>query len=165
MARVIVVMGVAGAGKTTLGRALAAALGWRFVDGDDLHPPANVRKMSAGIPLEEADRVPWLTAVHAAIARAIDRRDPTVVACSALEVRYRLALRGDLRGVRFVYLRVPPPALRERLRSRSDHFAGVELLDSQLQALEEPDDAEAMTLDGTRPAEELIGTIRREYGL
>ena len=166
MASVIVLMGVAGAGKTTVGRALAAELGWRFVDADGLHPPSNVRKMSAGVPLGEADRVPWLAAVYAAIVRALDRREPAVVACSALKARYRFALRGELRGVRIVYLRVLASVLRERLRSRPAHFAGVELLESQLQALEEPEHEEdVVTLDGTLPPPELIGAMRREFGL
>src|SRR5690348_440910 len=91
---VVVVMGVSGAGKTTVGTALAAALGWRLVEGDDLHPAANKDKMRAGVPLSESDRTPWLATLHAVIVQAIDRREHLVMACSALRDRYREVLRG-----------------------------------------------------------------------
>jgi gluconokinase len=160
---VVILMGVAGSGKTLIGRALAAELGWRFVDADDFHAPSSVNKMTAGVPLDDADRAPWLAALHTVIARAIDRRESLVVACSALKARYREALRGDLRPVRFVHLAADEDTLRKRLETRRDHFAGASLLRSQLAALEPPDDA--VTLDATKPPERLLAAIRTELGI
>jgi len=160
---VIVVMGVTGAGKTTAGTLLATTLAWPFVEGDSLHPPANVDKMRAGIPLTETDRAPWLAAIHAVIAGAVERRESLVVACSALKERYRDLLRGDCRGVRFVYLRVIPSVAVERTATRTGHFAGPALVPSQFQALEEPGDA--MIVDGTMPPEQIVADVRRELGM
>src|SRR5947208_10062384 len=108
-------MGVAGAGKTTIGRALADELGWRFIDGDDWHTPPAIAKMRRGIALTDADRAPWLEALHGFIAAALDRRAHLVLACSALHERYRVALRGALEPVRFVYLKADEATLRRRL--------------------------------------------------
>ncbi len=163
VAMVIVIVGVPGAGKTTIGRSLAVELGWRFVEGDDLHPRANVDKMRAGLPLTDADRAPWLAALHAIVARAIDRREHTVAACSALKERYHEALRGNLRTVRFVYLRASPAVLRHRLANRRGHCFNGALLDDQLQTLEEP--ADALTLDATCPPEAIRSAIRDEFGV
>jgi gluconokinase len=160
---VIVLIGAAGAGKTTTGRALADALGWRFVDGDDHHAPAAIAKMRAGVPLSDADRAPWLATLHGIIASAIDRRESLVVACSALRQRYRDALRGNLRSVRFVYLEAAAATLRRRLADRSPHFAGPELLDSQLAALEPPSDA--LTIDAAVPTPQIVARIRYEFGV
>jgi gluconokinase len=162
---IIVIMGVSGAGKTTVGHALAVELGWRFIEGDDAHPAGNVEKMRAGVPLTDADRAPWLATLHAAIARAIDRREQTVIACSALKARYREQLRGDLRTVRFVYLRAAPAVLRRRLAERRAHFFNPALLDSQLESLEEPDEEDALIVDGAWPPERILGTIREAFGV
>jgi gluconokinase len=162
---VIVIMGVSGAGKTTVGHALAVELGWPFVEGDEAHPAANVAKMHAGVPLTDADRAPWLAALHAVVARAIERREHTVMTCSALKARYREQLRGRLRTVRFVYLRVAPPLLERRLAERRSHFFNPALLRSQLEALEEPDDLEALVVDGAAPPERILGTIRDAFGV
>jgi gluconokinase len=160
---VIVILGPAGAGKTTVGLALAAALGWRFVDGDDFHSPAAVAKMRAGIPLTDAERAPWLASIHDVVAATLDRRGHLVVACSALKERYRTMLRGNLHTVRFVYLKVDEQTLGRRLADRGGHFAGPMLLASQLADLEEP--ADALTIDATEPLERIVATIRNELGL
>ena len=155
-------MGPAGCGKSTVGRALAFATGWPFVDGDDYHPPANVRKMRAGLPLTDADRAPWLATLHAILARAIDRREGLVLACSALKERYRNVLAGGLHPVRFVYLAGGKDLLHRRLENRS-HFAGAQLLESQLADLEEPRDA--LVVDAAAPVDWIVATARRELGL
>jgi len=163
---VIVLAGAAGAGKTTVGRALAAALGWRFVDADDYHSPADVAKMRAGIALTDADRAAWLATLHGVLATAIDRRESLVLACSALKQRYRDILRSNLRGVRFVYLKATESTLRARLASRAGHFFGPTLVASQLVTLEEPRDAQdAVTIDATWPPEQIIRAIRNEFGV
>jgi gluconokinase len=160
---VVVVMGAAGAGKSTVGGALAAALTCRFIDGDAYHSAAAIAKMGAGVPLTDDDRAPWLASLHAAIAAATDRRQPLVVACSALHERYRLVLRGGLPGVRFVYLKTDEATLRRRLDARTGHFAGPALVASQLAELEEPD--EAITIDATRPVAEIVEAVRYELGV
>lgn len=156
-------MGVAGSGKTTIGRALANSLGWPFVDADDYHSRENIARMRRGLPLTDADRVPWLAALHGVIARALDRRESLVLACSALKERYRVALAGGLRTVRFVYLTAPEAVLRDRLANRTDHFARPNLLDSQLATLEPP--ADALEIDATLPVDQIVVRIRREFGL
>jgi gluconokinase len=160
---VVVLFGAAGAGKTLVGRALADTLGWRFVDGDDLHSPAAIAKMRAGTALSDADRAPWLASLHQAIAIALGRREPLAVACSALKARYRERLRGDLPGVRFVYLKADETTLRHRLTERAGHFFGPALVPSQLAALEEPEDE--LTIDATEPPERIVAAIRYEFGL
>jgi carbohydrate kinase (thermoresistant glucokinase family) len=160
---VVILIGAAGAGKTTVGKALATALSWRFVDGDDYHAPASIAKIRAGVPLSDADRAPWLASLHRAIAAALDRREGVVVACSALRDSYRRTLQGGLHPVRFVYLEADESTLRRRLVERAAHFAGPALLASQLATLEEPGDA--LTIDATRPPEQIVDTIRYEFGL
>lgn len=161
---VVILMGVAGAGKTTVGRALASALAWPFVDADDYHTPQNVARMRSGTALTDDDRAPWLAALHAVVARAIDRREPLVLACSALKASYRRTLAAGLRTVRFVHLTAPEAVLRDRLAGRRDHFARPNLLDSQLAALEPPD-GDALVIDATRSAEEIVATIRDAFGI
>jgi len=164
-------MGTAGAGKTTIGRALADALGLRFVDADDLHSPENKARMQRGEPLTDADRAPWLAAVRDVIAAQL--ADPgrgwtsgrgAVVACSALKKSYRVALVPEhaARGsVRFVYLRVPRAVLHARLEARRDHFAPPALLESQLATLEEPDASEnAVVVDGAQASEVVVTAIK-----
>ena len=158
-------MGAAGAGKTTIGARLAADLTWPFVDGDDRHPPRNVAKMHAGIALTDADRAPWLASLHATVARATDRRENLVLACSALTRSYREVLRGDSRSVRFVYLKTSEGELSRRLSDRTGHFVGPALLASQLATLEEPSSQEALTLDAGWTPDRIVRAIRREFGV
>ena len=162
---VIVVMGPAGAGKSTVGQALASRLGCPFVDADDHHPPANVARMARGEALTEADRRPWLARLHALVARAVDRREPLVLACSSLTTSHRDQLAGGLRQVRFVYLKTPREVLAARLAARRAHFAGPPLLVSQLATLEEPGNDEALTVDGAAEVETIVGHIRLEFGV
>jgi gluconokinase len=160
---VVILMGAAGAGKTTVGRALAEQLGCRFVEGDDYHSPAAIAKMHAGVALSEADRLPWLASLHTVIVSALDRRETLVVACSALKERYRDLLRGDLRTVRFVYLEAGADTLAQRLAERHGHFAGPALLASQLADLEPPRDA--LTIDATQSPAAIVAVVRHEFGL
>jgi gluconokinase len=135
---IVVVMGVSGSGKSTVGRLLARELGWDFQDGDQFHPAANVEKMHAGIPLSDADRRPWLQAIDDSIDKIRDAQGHAVVACSALKRSYRRILIGDRPDVRLVYLKGDAPLIARRLAGRHGHFMPPELLDSQFQALEEP---------------------------
>ena len=135
---VLVVMGVAGAGKTTVGELIAARLGWPFVDGDDLHPAANIEKMRGGTPLTDADRAPWLAAIGAWIDARASASEPGVVACSALKRAYRDVLRQGRPQVRIVYLRGSQAQIAERLAHREGHFWPAKLLASQFADLEEP---------------------------
>jgi gluconokinase len=152
--RPVVVMGVSGSGKTTVGEALAAALGVPFVDGDALHPAANVAKMAAGIPLDDADRAPWLDAIAAVLATG-----PVVVACSALKRAYRDRLRAGSPELELVFLEVDPATLLDRMTHRR-HFMPPSLLDSQLAALEPPAlDEHAITVDGALPLVEVVETL------
>jgi gluconokinase len=160
--RVVVVMGVSGAGKTTVGSLLAKELGWSFHEGDALHPPGNVRKMSAGIPLTDDDRGPWLDRLRALIEGCLERGEPAVIACSALKHAYRRRLAGGLRGVRFVHLAGDPGLIAERLARRRGHFMRPEMLASQLAALEEP--ADALRVDVAAPPKAIVRTIRAELG-
>jgi gluconokinase len=162
MTPAVVVMGVSGAGKTTLGRALAEALGVEFIEGDAFHPADNVAKMSRGEPLDDADRWPWLDRLAAEFAHAAAERRGLVLACSALKRAYRDRLRRGARGLRLVYLKGDKALIRARLVSRRGHFMPPGLLDSQFAALEEPGTDEApVVIDVTPPLPILVGDIPR----
>ena len=153
----IVVMGVSGSGKSTVGALLAARLGLPFIDGDDLHPRANKRKMAAAIPLDDADRAPWLDAVAAALAGA-----PKVVACSALKRSYRDRLRAASPIIRFIYLAGTPKLLAQRLRARPHEFMPPVLIDSQLAILQPPgSDENALALDIRLSPDALVDSAAR----
>lgn len=156
-------MGVSGSGKTTLGHLLSRELGWSFYEGDDLHSPANVDKMSRGIPLTDADRLPWLEALRDLIDRCVRWEENAVIACSALKRDYRRILRGGHPEVVFVHLTADPRLIAGRLERRTGHFAGPALLASQLATLEKPEHALAIDVSG--PPEETVATIRRHLGL
>jgi gluconokinase len=154
----VVVMGVSGCGKSSLGAALAAAGGWPFLEGDDFHPAANIARMRAGLPLDDADRAPWLAALAAAIAGHLHAGRSVVASCSALKRAYRDTLR-QAGPLRFIYLPVPPDELRRRMRERS-HFMPPALLDSQLATLEEPAPDEAALVLPPAPPEAMLAQAR-----
>jgi gluconokinase len=159
---VIVVMGVAASGKTTVGHLLAEDLGWAFYDADDFHPDSNVEKMSRGVPLDDEDRRPWLESLRELIRECLSLGRDAVLACSALKESYRERLLIDGR-VELAYLKASRAVIRERLAERSGHFMKAGMLDSQFAALEEP---EASThYDGTRPPAELVREIRSRLGV
>jgi gluconokinase len=158
---VIVLMGVSGSGKTTVGTRLADALGWAFADADDFHPPANVEKMRRGEPLTDEDRWPWLRAIREHIRNRLADEEPAVVTCSALKGSYREALLDDVDGAELVYLRGSYDLIRERLEARTDHFFDAEMLDSQFEALEPPSSDEALVVDVDASPDAIVDTIRR----
>ncbi len=134
---IVVVMGVAGVGKTTVGNLLASQLGWKFADADAYHSPENIKKMASGTPLTDADREPWLRALRHAIQSWIATHQNVVLACSALKESYREYLAVDS-AVRFVYLSGSFPLIEERIRQRAGHYMRGELLESQFETLQEP---------------------------
>lgn len=155
---IVVLMGVCGSGKTTVGRALAAELHWQFLDADDLHPQANVAKMASGLALTDDDRWPWYDRIVVELRRHTVERAHVVVACSALKQAYRdrLAQGGD---VRFAYLKGDAASIEPRLAGRSGHFMPPALLASQFAALEEPSDA--IIVDVTQPIAAQVAAIAR----
>ena len=160
---VILIMGVAGSGKTTVGRQLAASLGWSFRDADEFHPAASVAKMSAGIALDDEDRAPWLAAIRAHIAGCLARGEDGVVTCSALKETYRDAVIPDPARVRIVHLSGDFSLVLKRIGERKDHFMKENMLRSQFDTLEPPKDA--LVLDIAEPPGELVAKIRRAFGL
>jgi gluconokinase len=156
----IVVMGVSGCGKSTVGRQLAQGLGLRFIEGDDLHPPRNVALMAAGTPLTDADRHDWLQTIATLLSDAAARGQGAVVSCSALKRRYRDQLRQGAPDLAFVHLHGPASLLASRLQSRAGHYMPATLLQSQLDTLEPPQaDEAALNFDITQPAEAIVAAL------
>ena len=152
---ILILMGVVGSGKTTVGIELANKLGWQFADGDDFHSQANIEKISHGIALTDSDRAPWLAALADAIGKWNSERRNVVLACSALKRSYRTQLRAP--GVQFIYLKGDYDLIAARLHSRHGHFATESILKSQLADLEEPDDA--ITIDVEKSPGEIVAEI------
>jgi gluconokinase len=159
---IVVVMGVTGVGKTTIGRLVAQDLGWAFLDADDFHPPANVAKMRSGVPLTDADREPWLTALRAEIDARLARGESAVFACSALKQSYRDRLHANA-AVCFVHLRGDAALIRARLLARSGHYMDPGLLVSQFAALEEP--TGVIVVDVSATPREIASRIEGELGV
>ena len=161
---IVVLMGVSGSGKTTVGKQLAGDLGWPFLDADDFHPPANVEKMRRGVPLDDADRRPWLEALRQRIDAGCDRGENLVLACSALKHAYQAYLERDApECVHYVFLDGSEELIRDRLAGRTGHFMDPDLLRSQFATLEPP--ADAIRVDIAPPPAEIAAEIRRRLGL
>ena len=163
---VLIVMGVTGVGKSTIAEAVAARLGWPFQEGDALHPPANIQKMHAGVPLDDVDRAPWLAAVRAWIDARVAAAEPGLITCSALKRAYRTGLVGGRANVRLLYLHADRAVLEARLARRTGHFMPPSLLESQLATLQEPTADErpiVVQVHGTLPQtiEAALGAIRQ----
>ena len=162
---IVLVMGVSGSGKTTVGALLAGELHWRYAEADDFHPVANVQKMAAGHPLTDEDRRPWLAAIGTWIDEQIKTGQPAVVTCSALKRSYRDELRADRPGVRIVYLHGSRELIATRLAARHGHFFHAELLDSQFAALQPPEpDEHAIIVEIGGTPKEIVQEIRQALG-
>jgi len=160
--RFLIIMGVSGSGKTTIGRQLSERLSWEYYDADDFHPPANITKMASGVPLSDADREPWLDSLRDLIAACKQGNRPGVLACSALKQTYRDHLVGADGDVQIVYLKGSFDQIWARMRLRTNHYMKPNMLKSQFEALEEP--ADALVVDiGKEPGEicdEILSKIR-----
>ena len=159
---IVIVMGVTGAGKTTIGQLLAVQLHWEFTDADDFHPAANVEKIRRGIPLSDEDRQPWLDRLQHAITDWIAAKSNVVLACSALKRSYRQKLKAGPE-VRFVYLKGSAEQIAGRLRARHGHFAGESILAGQFADLEEPESA--IAVDVSETPQQIVDEIRKQLGL
>ena len=163
---VLVIMGVSGCGKTTIGTQIALRLHWGFEDGDWFHPASNIEKMHAGLPLTDEDRWPWLNAIAAWVDETRRRHGHAIVACSALKRRYRSIIVGDRPDVRLVYLRGDMALIARRIAARHEHFMPPELLKSQFDALEEPAaDEQPITVSVAPPPREIVARILAELDL
>lgn len=160
---IIVLMGVSGSGKTTVGKMLATQLEWSFYDGDDFQPKDNLIKMEQGMPLNDRDRRPWLLAIHNLLVGLSAKRGRSIIACSALKQDYRDLLVTGLQGIRFVYLKGEYAILEDRLKRRQGHYFKAGLLGSQFEILEEPEDAVTVNVDN--PPEAIVARIRKDLVL
>ncbi|MBN2044238.1 MAG: gluconokinase [Anaerolineales bacterium] len=156
-AQAIIVMGVSGCGKSSVGRGLSRALGWPFYDGDNYHPQANLDKMARGIPLTDADRQPWLEALHNLIVENLSEGRSLILACSALKESYRRILQGGRTDVRFVHLEGSFELIQARMQQRSGHYMKAGMLRSQFEALEPPKEAFVFSIEP--PVSEIVDKI------
>lgn len=161
--RIILIMGVAGSGKTTIGRRLAAGLGWPYHEADDFHSAANQDKMARGLPLDDHDRAPWLASIRAAIDDCLAAGRSAVFTCSALKDKYRQVLMANTGAVSLVHLAGDPATIQARVNQRQGHYLKAGLVQSQFDALEVP--ANALMLDTRLPPEKLVAEIRRHCAL
>ena len=159
---VLVLMGVTGSGKTTIGHLLSEDAGWKYLDADEFHTAANVEKMRRGVPLSDADREPWLLRLRELICKCLETKQSAVLACSALRESYRKILLVDGR-VQLVYLKGNSELIRNRIITRSGHYMNPDLLESQFQTLEEPVDC--FSIDVSIPPHQIVRTIKIHFGL
>jgi gluconokinase len=157
-----VLVGVTGSGKSSVGQLLAAQLGWRLIEADDFHPQTNIEKLTQGVPLTDADRIPWLEIVKEAILKVLSQGENAVIACSALKKSYRDMLRISSE-VKFVYLKANVPLIQARLQKRRHHFMNPALITSQFDTLDEP--KRALRIDAGLPLHEIVERIRNGLGI
>jgi gluconokinase len=159
----LLIMGVSGSGKTSVGVALAHHLGWDFLDADDFHSPANIAKMAAGIPLTDTDRLPWLALLHHRLEATLRTGRHPVLACSALKKTYRRRLLDNLNGMQIIYLKGTYPLINSRMSRRDNHFMQPSMLKDQFEVLEEPTDAVVIDID--LPVDEIVsGVLHQCFG-
>jgi gluconokinase len=155
------VMGVSGSGKTSLGKSLAEKLGWDFFDADDYHSPENIAKMTAGIPLDDSDRMPWLASLHELLSSTLKADRHPVLACSALRQKYRTQLLDGNDGIAVIYLKGSYKLIWSRMTTREGHYMKPEMLQSQFESLEEPEDA--LILNVSISLDEMVSTVLKQY--
>jgi len=160
--RFLIVMGVSGSGKTSVGKSLAEHFAWDFYDADDFHPPENVGKMANGIPLNDSDRAAWLASLHDLISSSLKQNRPGVLACSALKEHYRQQLMKGIDGVQLIYLKGSYDLIWSRVSARKDHYMKPQMLQSQFDTLEEP--SNALTLDISLSVENILQAILKHIG-
>ncbi len=160
---IIIIMGVSGSGKTTVGQQLADDLGWKYYDGDDFHSLKNIAKMSVGIPLNDDDRSLWLSQINQHIKKLLKANENAVFSCSALKQQYRRQLQNDSEAIKFVYLKGPKALIKKRLESRAGHFMSVDLITSQFETLEEPENV--LVVDIKQSPKKISTIIQKHFDI
>jgi gluconokinase len=162
MSQAVILMGVSGCGKSTIGTRLSRRLDWEFIEGDEIHPAENVRKMASGIPLDDTDRLPWLKRINALLLEKQAGGASAVVSCSALKRKYREILAQGVENLTFVYLAGDFETIFERMQSRDPHYMKADMLRSQFDALEPPDAGDALVISIELPVEKIVEAIIAE---